>query len=243
VYGDGESSRAVGEWLARSGKRDEFTLLVKGCHPPYCEPALVQQEVDHARSLLGVDALDVFILHRDDSAIPVERWADPLLAAVEREAIRSFGVSNWTLARFHQLRAVLGAEASKLAIFSNHFSLAEMVTPTWPGCLAMTREDVAEVAATGTAPLAWAALAGGYFAGRDIPSWRSEPNDRRRKRATVLAERLGVSTPAVALAYLLQQSQEMLAAIGTRSPKHLYELLAATALDLSPDDLAWLEST
>src|SRR5262249_29100194 len=71
VYGDGESSRAIGSWLNSSGARDELVLFTKGCHPPYCKPTLVQPEIDVARSLLGIDTLDVFILHRDDATIPV----------------------------------------------------------------------------------------------------------------------------------------------------------------------------
>src|SRR5262249_44465288 len=153
-----------------------------------------------------------------------------------------FGVSNWTLTRFHQLRTALSADASNLTVFSNHFSLAKMVIPTWPGCLAMSHEDMLEIARTGTTPLAWAALAGGYFAGRDAPSWCDEANDRRRQRASSLARQHGVSAPAMALGYLLSQGEQLHAAIGTTSPEHLDELLAATSLRLSPDELAWLES-
>jgi hypothetical protein len=57
VYGEGESSRGVGRWLEKTGLRSSFTLYVKGCHPPYCTPALVKTEVLRARSLLSVDEL------------------------------------------------------------------------------------------------------------------------------------------------------------------------------------------
>jgi len=241
VYGDGDSSRAVGRWLARSGSRGDFTLYVKGCHPPFCSPGLVTVEVDRARSLLGIDLLDVFVLHRDDPSYPVAAFADALREQVERGAIGSFGVSNWMLARFQALRAELGVEADRLTVFSNHFSLVTMVTPTWPGCLAMSMEDIDALERSGVTPLAWASVAGGYLAGRDLPSWTSDENAERRRRAAELAAGLGVTTPAVAVAYVLHRSEQLLAAAGTRSETHLAELLAGARLELGADDVSWLE--
>jgi aryl-alcohol dehydrogenase-like predicted oxidoreductase len=238
VYGDGESQRAIGKWLAARGVRDELELHVKGCHPPYCDPTNIAGEVEHSRSLLGVDSLDSFTLHRDDLEVPVDAFAEKLLEQVERGTISSFGVSNWTFARFQELRAALGIDAATLAIFSNHFSLAEMVTPTWPGTLAMSEDELAALDHSSVTAIAWAALAGGFFAGRDLPSWAGEDNLARRQRAQELAGRIGASTPAVALAYVLSQGPRVWAAVGTRSLSHLDELLAAP--ELSPDDLGWL---
>jgi aryl-alcohol dehydrogenase-like predicted oxidoreductase len=240
VYGDGESETAIGRWLAGRRLRGELELHVKGCHPPYCDPSHVQGEVERARRLLGVDALDSFTLHRDDLEIPVESFAEALLAQVERGAIASFGVSNWTYARFEELRAALGIDAGRLAIFSNHYSLADMLIPTWPGTLAMSQDELAALDAEGVVAIAWAALAAGFFAGREAPSWEGDDNRARRQRAQELAGRLGASTPTVALAYVLSQGPRVWAAVGTRSLKHLDELLVAPELELSPEDLGWL---
>src|SRR6476646_5967665 len=98
VYQDGAASRAVGRWLAR-GTSPRPALYAKGCHPPRCGPDLVAAEVDHARSLLDTDVLDVFILHRDDLSVPVSAWADALLSEVQAGRIGAFGVSNWTVER------------------------------------------------------------------------------------------------------------------------------------------------
>jgi aryl-alcohol dehydrogenase-like predicted oxidoreductase len=240
VYGDGESEKAIGKWLASRGLRDGLELHVKGCHPPYCDPSHVAAEVERARMLLGADTLDSFTLHRDDLEIPVESFAETLLAQIDRGAIASFGVSNWTPARFEELRAALGVDASSLAIFSNHFSLAEMLTPTWPGTLAMSQGELTALDRAGVVAIAWASLAGGFFAGREAPSWEGPDNIARRRRAQELAARLGVSTPAVALAYVLSQGPRVWAAVGTRSLSHLEELLVAPGLELSADDLGWL---
>jgi aryl-alcohol dehydrogenase-like predicted oxidoreductase len=240
VYGDGESETAVSKWLAARDLRDELELHVKGCHPPYCDPLHVEAEVERARARLGVDQLDTFTLHRDDTGIPVEAFAEALLSQVERGRIAAFGVSNWTFERFEELQSALGVDAARLALFSNHFSLAEMVVPTWPGTLSMSQDELGAIDAAGVTALAWAALAAGFFAGRDQQSWAGAENLARRTRADELAGRLGVTTPAVALAYVLSQGPRVWAAVGTRSLAHLDELLVAPTLELTADDLVWL---
>ena len=241
VYGDGEASRAVGRWLAR-GPAHRPVLYAKGCHPPHCRPDLVAAEVDAARTLLGVDRIDVFILHRDDLARPVSEWAEALLAQVEAGAIGGFGVSNWTVERLRALRADLDAAgAGHLRAFSNHFSLARMLSPPWPGCLALSTDDLNAIGDLGVAVLAWSSLATGFFAGRDAPHWDDRANRARRDRAGTLAQRLGTTAPAVALAYVLHQPGHVRPVVGTRSATHLDEALGAAAIRLEPDDLVWLE--
>jgi aryl-alcohol dehydrogenase-like predicted oxidoreductase len=242
VYQDGEASRTVGRWLA-GGPAERPVLYAKGCHPPHCRPDLVAAEVDEARSLLGVDRIDVFILHRDDRSYPVAAWAEALLAEVDADRIGGFGVSNWTVERTRELRAHLDAiGAGHLRALSNHFSLARMVSPPWPGCLALTPEDLRALGDLDVAVLAWSSLATGYFAGRDTPHWDSAENRVRRDRAASVAERLGTSPSAIALAYVLHQPAHVLPVVGTRSEAHLDEALAAQRMRLDPDEVAWLEN-
>ena len=241
VYADGESARAVGAWLPSRDVRDEIVLYAKGCHPPYCSPSLVGAEVDKALIDLGVDRLDVFSLHRDDSDVPVEAFAEALVEQVESGKLAGFGVSNWTMRRLRALADCLNGGGNRLVAFSNHFSLGEMVTPTWPGCLAMTKADISELAEGGIQALAWASLASGYFADREAPNWDSPANEARRRRARELAEKLGTSPAAVALSYVLHQPPHVLALVGTRSQAHLEEALSAREIRLTPDQLHWLE--
>jgi aryl-alcohol dehydrogenase-like predicted oxidoreductase len=236
VYADGDAERGVGRWLRRASARPR--LYVKGCHPPYCAPELVASEVDKARDDLGVDRLDVFILHRDDESVPVEAWASALLAEIPRGSIESFGVSNWRLDRFLELRDALSGDGEKLVVFSNHFSLATMVTPTWPGCLGMEETEIDVLAGTGAIVLAWASLAAGYFARRDAPSWDSAANERRRRWAEELAAERATTATGIALAWVLHQPAFVRPVIGTRSAAHLDELLRAADLELTESELA-----
>jgi aryl-alcohol dehydrogenase-like predicted oxidoreductase len=243
VYADGESGRAIGTWLGARGGGRSVTLYAKGCHPPYCRPELVSREVEIARSSLGVDRIDVFLLHRDDPGVSVESFADALLEQVAAQNIAAFGVSNWTAARFDELRSYLARIGDgHLAAYSNHFSLGEMVTPTWPGCLGATKAEAVSIAGSGVRFLAWASLAMGYFAWREAPSWESAENEARRRRAVELAGALRTTPNAIALSYVLHQPDHVYAVVGTRSSAHLAEALSACDLDLTTGDLVALES-
>jgi aryl-alcohol dehydrogenase-like predicted oxidoreductase len=243
VYRDGESAEAVGRWLGARHSPDGVVVYAKGCHPPHCRPELVSAELDKARGLLGLDRIDVFILHRDDPSLPVSAFADALLEQVAAEKIGGFGVSNWTVPRLRELQNHLDrAGADGLVAFSNHFSLAEMVAEPWPGCLAVDKQDLDALADTDLLILAWSSLATGFFAGRDPASWDSPENRERRDRATELAKELRTSAPAVALAYVLHQPDYVLPVVGTRSEAHLDEALSASEIELDAAQLDWLES-
>jgi aryl-alcohol dehydrogenase-like predicted oxidoreductase len=244
VYLDGEASRAVGRWLRGRPSADGMVVYAKGCHPPHCSPSLVAAEVDEAARLLGLEHLNVFVLHRDDPGLPVSAWADALLEQVSAGRIGGFGVSNWTVARTRELHAHLDdiGAAGNLVAFSNHFSLAEMVSAPWPDCLAVSKAELLELAELDLIELAWSSLAIGFFAGLESPPWDSPENRARRDRARELAERRGTSATAVALAYVLAQPDHVLPVVGTRSEAHLDEALSAAELELSAEELDWLET-
>jgi aryl-alcohol dehydrogenase-like predicted oxidoreductase len=243
VYRDGEAARAAGKWLRGRASADGVVVYAKGCHPPYCSPDLVGAEVDKACSLLGLPRIDVFLLHRDDPRFGVDEFADALIEQVDAGRIGGFGVSNWTLSRLRELRTYLDRAGDRhLLAFSNHFSLAEMVSAPWEGCLAVSREELAELADLGVKVLAWSSLATGFFGGRDTPHWDSPANRARRERAAELGERLGSSPAAVALAYVLHQSSHVLPVVRTGSEAHLDEMLAATELRFDDEELRWLET-
>ena len=245
VYGDGAHSRWVGRWLRADHGRDDVVLYVKGCHPPRCDPALVRREVEQALANLGRERLDVFLVHRDDPDIPIESWAAAFAEELSRGRVDTVGVSNWTLSRFEDLRARLSAAGEhRLTAFSNHFSLAQMVEPPWPGCRSVDARTARLLTGSGITVLAWASLAQGFLAGsgsRTITRcWETETNRIRRSRATELAERRGTTTAAIAIAYVLWHGIRPV--VGARSSEHLTGALAAELVELGPDDIVHLEA-
>jgi aryl-alcohol dehydrogenase-like predicted oxidoreductase len=171
-----------------------------------------------------------------------------LLVELGRGTIDAIGVSNWSVDRFRALRTQLSASgADGPPVFSNHFSLVQMGEPPWPGCLAMDAGTARDLVRSEVTVLAWASLAGGYLSSDTGSldaairrSWDTPENRERRTRTCELARQLGVAPAAVAVAYVLAHDG-VRPVIGTRSPEHLAEALAAETLDLRPEQLAQLE--
>ncbi len=105
---DGAAERLIGLWLrARPVAAREVLVLTKGAHPDEAWRSRLTPEaiaVDIAASLgrLGVGAVDAWLVHRDDEAVPVGEIVDALDALVRTGQARSVGVSNWRLPRLRE---------------------------------------------------------------------------------------------------------------------------------------------
>lgn len=241
-YGD-ETEAAVGRLLERLGIRDSVVVVGKGAHTPNCGPEVVAGQLDRSLELLRTDRVDVYLLHRDDPSVPVGEFVDAVDAEVRAGRAAAVGVSNWTAERFEAFNAYAAREGRTPAVLiSNQLSLAEMLEPVWAGCL---RADTRWHDGTQTPLLAWSAQARGFFSGRPEDdelraSWLSEQNRVRRSRAEALAEKLGLPTVTVALAWVLARPFPTLAAVGPRDHGELADCLAASDVELDKDELASL---
>jgi aryl-alcohol dehydrogenase-like predicted oxidoreductase len=249
VYGGGESEKAVGRWIRRTAPED-LVVVGKGAHPPHCDPALVEDQLRQSLDLLGLSTIDVYLLHRDDPAVPVGEFVDALERQRQAGRIRCYGGSNWSqdrLAAANRYAAATGAAG--MTALSNHFSLADAVEPLYPGCAGVTRDYRDFLAEHGIALLPWSAQARGFFANVPAESldpnvwrcWDTPGNRARRQRAAQLAAELGLSTINVALAFVLGQNLTTLPIIGPRTEEELRIALRGADIVLDAGQLAWLE--
>jgi predicted dehydrogenase/aryl-alcohol dehydrogenase-like predicted oxidoreductase len=253
IYGGGACERVLGHWVRTRGLRGQVVLLDKGAHTPFCDPASITRQLTESLTRLGTDRVDIYLMHRDNPAVPVGEFVDVLNEHKKAGRIGVFGGSNWTLARVDEANAY--ARKKKLAgfsIVSNQFSLARMVEPVWGGCLsASDAESRAWFEKTQTTLMPWSSQARGFFLpGRANPEDRSDPelvkcwyapdNFQRLQRANELAAKRGVSAINVALAYVLAQPFPTFPLIGPRSLAETRTSLAALSLKLSPKEIRWL---
>ena len=104
----GETSRSekiIGSWLKRQNRRDVI-LCTKGGHHHHANPGISrvtpeQLRIDLAESLdyLKTDYIDLYMLHRDNPALPVSEIMDCLSEFVADGRVRYLACSNWTAAR------------------------------------------------------------------------------------------------------------------------------------------------
>ena len=257
-YGDGESERILGLWLRARGTQDDVVVITKGGHHvtlgaqhdptrKRVTPEDVAADLAESLEALGTDAIELYFLHRDDPSRPVGPLVDALNAHVAAGRIRSFGASNWTTERIEEANDYAARNGLQgFAASSPGLSLAEPLDNPWPDTVFARSRDARDWYRRSQLPLfAWSSQAGGFFAGRRDELvdrvYADERNLERLRRAHELGEREGFSANEVALAWVLHQPFPTYAIIGPRSVPELHESVACLGVELTGDEVRWLD--
>jgi predicted dehydrogenase/aryl-alcohol dehydrogenase-like predicted oxidoreductase len=251
LYLGGQSEQVFGQWMRSRGVREEVVVLGKGAATPFCDPENLTRQLLVSLERMQTDYVDLYMMHRDNEAIPVGEFVEVLNEHKAAGRMRTFGVSNWSLARVEEANRYAAAHGlAGFSALSNNFSLARLVEPIWPGSIATS--DAASRAwftETQTVLFPWSSQARGFFAAgaRDnvsdselVRCWYSDDNFERLARVRSLAEERGVLPINVALAYVLSQPFPTFPLIGPRSLRELETSLPALGIELSSDELEWL---
>ncbi len=267
-YSQGDNERAVGQWINDRGVREQIVLIGKGANAnadrKRVTPFDITADLYDSLARFNTDYIDLYLLHRDDPAVPVGPIIDVLNEHLAAGRIRAFGGSNWSHRRIEEANAY--AQEHGLTPFvasSPHFSLAEQLVEPWPGCLTIGGPRNVDARRwyrnTRMALLTWSSLAGGFLSGRfrrdnldtfdgyfdqiSVRTYASEENFRRLDRAAELAGEKGLSLPQIALAYVLSQPLNIFALVAPANEDEVRTTVAASDLKLSPAELAWLDLT
>ncbi|KAA9158125.1 oxidoreductase [Microbacterium lushaniae] len=251
-YGDRLQQKLFGQWMANRGVREEVFVIGKGAHTPYCDPANLESQLLETLEDLQTDHIDLYFMHRDNEEIPVGEFVDVLDRYHRSGAIRAFGGSNWSRERFDAANAYARANGTQgFTALSNHFGLAEAYALPFPGSRHVTDRESKRWLEEAQIPLfAWASGARGFFSRANpadlsdpilVESYYSEQNFERLRRARELADNLGVTATAVALAYVLKQKFPTFALIGPRTLAETRTSTAALDIDLDDATIAWLD--
>ena len=266
VYGNGANERAFGHWVRERGLRDQVVILAKGAHHNAdrrrVTPFDISADLYDTLARFQVDAVDLYVLHRDDPTVPVGPIVEALHAHRAAGRIGAYGGSNWSHARIAEANAYAAAHGlTPFAVSSPNLSLAEQIEPPWEGCVSIGGPAGAEARtfyAEHRLPIfAWSSLAGGFFSGRftrdnletfttyldvlAVKSYAGPENFVRLDRAAELAARKGVTVPQIALAYVFALGLNVHALVGCQTAAEFRANAEALALDLSPEEARWLE--
>lgn len=102
-----EAEHSFGNWLEKSGRREEVVILSKCGHPDAMWNKRVNEKEmrkDLKKSLeeLKTDYIDIYMLHRDDLDTDVAVAVETFNAMHEERSIRAFGASNWMHTRIEE---------------------------------------------------------------------------------------------------------------------------------------------
>lgn len=252
VYAGGESEKVVGRWIRERGIRDRIVVIAKGAATMEATPEIVTRELIVSLDRFGLESADVYLMHRDNPTVPVGEFVDVLNEHRAAGRFTAFGGSNWEPERLQAANEYAAAKGLQgFSASSPNFSLAHWNEPMWGGCTAAVAPDVRDwYQETQMALLAWSSQANGFFTGgfsKDDRSnseivrvWYNDANFERLRRAQELAEKKGVSSLQIALAYVLDQPMNIFALIGPRNSLELQTSAQALDVCLTPEELAWL---
>lgn len=266
IYGRGEAEKRVGRWMASRGNRDELVIITKGAHPAgdvvRVTPEYLTSDLHESLERLGVDYVEIYMLHRDDTSVPVGPLVEVLNEHHKAGKIGAFGGSNWSHERIQEATQYAADHGLVPFTFSSpNFSLAEQIKSPWPGCLTIAGSEGAEARAfyhANQMPLfTWSSLAGGFFSGRlnrsnldefttyldklAVEVYANDANFERLSRAERLGQQKGLNIPQVALAYVTSQPLNIYAVVGSRDGEEFAANVAALETTLTPHELAWLD--
>jgi aryl-alcohol dehydrogenase-like predicted oxidoreductase len=243
-YGGGRSERTIGAWL-RERKPDGLALTSKAFHPVHdgddsgLAPTRLRRVVHESLKRLGVERIDLYLIHEVDTATPLADTLGALVELVREGAIGAIGVSN--------VDAEYLAEALALApisVVQNEYSL--LVRDAERDVLPLCAEHGVEFQAF--SPLAGGWLTGKYSRGTPFPTGsrmtlRPDPyvdlvRDEVFDSLDELAQRGDPAT--LSLAWILANPLVGAVVTGPRRPAHLEPVWAALELEVNRDELTEL---
>jgi aryl-alcohol dehydrogenase-like predicted oxidoreductase len=207
-------------------------------------PKHIREVADASLERLGIETIDLFYQHRVDPNVPIEDVAGTVGDLIREGKVRHFGLSEAsapTIRRAHAVQAVRAVQ-SEYSLWSRDVEKA--VLPT------LRELNIGFVA--------YSPLGRGFLTGAVKPD-ALPTNDVRlrfprfqgeaaaRNYALVeslrsLAIRKGVTTAQLALAWVLHQGEDLVPIPGTTQLARLEENLAASDLNLTPEELVAIET-
>lgn len=246
----GESETVIGQWLARSGRRDEIVLMTKiGLLEQHkgLSAANIEVAVENSLKRLGTDHIDVLFAHIDDAQVPLEETLSAFNRLVKAGKVRTLGASNYSAERF-QLALDVSREQglARYEVMQPRYNLHDR-QDFESGLAALAQES--EIGVVSFFALASGFLTGKYRSIDDIQgnaradflaSYFTERGERVLQELLSVADELSARPAQVALAWLLTRPALTAPIASATSLTQLDELLDAVTLPLPEPVLARL---
>ena len=250
IYGPRVNEELVGR--AIRGRREEVFLATKcgllpggGATSIDGSPEHIRTACDASLERLGVSTIDLYYLHRLDPRTPIEESVRAMAGLVDAGKVRYLGLSEISPTTLRRAQAI-----HPITAVQSEYSL--WTRDPERGILAACRE-------VGAGFVPFSPLGRGFLSGtvrsvdplpeddfrRGLPRFQGENLARNLSlvdRLADLARSKGCTPAQLALAWVLSRGPDIVPIPGTKRRTYLEENVAAVDLDLSPTDLAAIES-
>ncbi len=208
----GQSEALLGRVLAEApALRDRMVLATKGgiLPPVPYDSGRIREACEDSLRRLGVDAIDLYQIHRPDLFTHPAALAEALSELREAGKIREVGVSNFTADQYDALARHL---PFPIVTTQPQFSAGHL-EPLRDGTLDRCLRD-------GVVPMAWSPLMGGALTS-GVTSGTDGPRAELLTVLDELAEREGVERSEIALAFVLAHPARPVAIVGSMKPERI----------------------
>ena len=249
-YAHGTSEEFLGRAIKASGvARDKVVIATKVYFNEGClSKAAIEREIDGSLKRLGMDYVDLYIIHRFDYNTPIAETMEALSSLVDKGKVRALGASamyGYQLMKMQQAAKDNGWH--QFVSMQNHYNL-------------LYREDERELIPVcrewGMALASYSPLAAGHLCRMqwDSDSERSRTDKIAREkydsaevtdlliigRVAELAEKYGVKMSQLALAWLWAKGVTA-PLIGATKASHYDDAVKALDIRLKAEDVKYLE--
>ncbi|KHF30802.1 General stress protein 69 [Paenibacillus sp. P1XP2] len=254
IYAGGRSEEILGKALGK--KRQDVIIATKvrgrtgsGPNDIGLSRLHIMRQVEESLKRLGTDYIDLYQIHNPDQ---LTDWEDTLRALddlVRSGKVRYIGASNMT-----------GWETMKTRGISRQLGLHEFKSSQLYYSLAgreIEREIIPVLKDQNMGLLVWSPLAGGFLSGKYSRSRQGGGDDRHTKMMfppvdldksyriidvlEEIAKERESTVARIALAWVLHQPAVTSVIVGAKRPDQLQDNLAASDIELTPDELARLD--
>jgi aryl-alcohol dehydrogenase-like predicted oxidoreductase len=249
VYGHGHSEQVVGRAVQPFDVGEDVLVFTK-CGERFVDedgrelgglrPASIREECERSLRRLGLERIDLYQFHWPDPDTPVEESWATMVELVEEGKVRWIGVCNSTVELLERCEAVRHVDSAQPPLSLLNRGARDDVIP-W-------------CSEHGTGVIVYSPMASGLLTGafgRERAERLAEDDWRRRdlafqeprlsqavdlvERLRPIAERLGCSLPALAVAWTVAVPGVTGAIVGARRPEQVDDWLAAGDLELGAD--------
>ena len=250
-HSGGESEIVLGRWLAKNGNRNKVLVATKvSQHPQYSGLSAknIEAAADASLLRLGLDVIDLYYAHYDDSSTPLEETAAAFDRLVKEGKVRAIGLSNYTPERIREWFRIARKEGLTLPVaLEPQYNLVYRKDYE-NGLMPVAKDEDLAV-------FPYFSLASGFLTGK----YRTMDDLKGKQREGMvkdfftqegldvvaamdgIAKAHGVELATVALAWLNHRPGIAAPIASARTPEQLPALLAAAHLELSDQDMQTLD--
>jgi aryl-alcohol dehydrogenase-like predicted oxidoreductase len=261
VYALGGAESFLSDVLA-TRPRESYVLATKVYFPmddsgenEGLSRAQILKQIDASLARLRTDYVDLYQCHRYDRDTPLEETMAALTEVVRTGKARYIGFSEWSA---DQIRASLALSRDKGY---------EKFVSSQPQYSMLRRNPEVEVfplcAANGISQIVWSPLAQGALTGKYVPGqpppdgsratsermgrlmgrWLTDDVLERVQRLVPIAERLRLTMPQLALAWVLRVADVSSAIVGATRPEQVRANASASGVELDDETLSEIDLT